>query len=228
MRTCRVVLAALAMLVLAPTTALASVNVGQSGWFWGNPLPQGNTINALDFAGARGYAVGAFGTILRSDDGGGTWSGLAGGTAVDLNLLQAVDTNTVIAGGRCTLRRSEDGGKTFARLPFTSSESSCSSTVSALWFTAPKTGYIVLADGTVLRTDDGGATFSRSDGDPRHPGDRRHRRARGHPLHRHRHRGRDHPRGRRRADLPHDRRRRVLDAGQERGLRPVRRHVRGR
>ena len=161
MRTCRVVLAALAMLVLAPTTALASVNVGQSGWFWGNPLPQGNTINALDFAGARGYAVGAFGTILRSDDGGGTWSGLAGGTAVDLNLLQAVDANTVIAGGRCTLRRSEDGGKTFTRLPFTSSESSCSSTVSALWFTAPKTGYIVLADGTVLRTDDGGATFSR-------------------------------------------------------------------
>lgn len=156
-----VVVCVLAALAALPAAAPASVSVGQSGWFWGNPLPQGNTIAALDFFGNRGYAAGAFGTILRTDDAGATWSGLAAGTSADLSLLQVVNPDTVVIGGGCTLRRTEDGGKTFSRLPFTASEASCSSPMSALWFTAPKIGYLMLNDGTVLRTDDGGLTFSR-------------------------------------------------------------------
>ena len=80
---------------------------------------------------------------------------------MNLSQLQVIDANTVVVGGGCTLRRSEDGGKVFTRLPFTASESSCSTPLSAMWFTAPKIGYLVLSDGTVLRTDDGGLTFSR-------------------------------------------------------------------
>ena len=64
-------------------TAEASVLVGHSGWFWANPLPQGNTLRALDFAGERGYAVGDFGTVLRSGDAGGSWTGLTTGTTAD-------------------------------------------------------------------------------------------------------------------------------------------------
>src|SRR4051812_45415829 len=68
----------------------AAVQVSQSGWFWGNPTPQGNTLRALDFLSGSGYAVGDAGTALRTDDGGATWTGLATGTSADLDRLQVV------------------------------------------------------------------------------------------------------------------------------------------
>jgi photosystem II stability/assembly factor-like uncharacterized protein len=74
--------------------------------------------------------------------------------------VQAVDPNTVIVGGGCSVRRSTDGGATFTRLPFTSSEDSCPSNVAAFDFSDPATGYIVLDRGTVIRTADGGRSFS--------------------------------------------------------------------
>ena len=69
----RLALAAAAALLIAAALiqgAGAETTVGQSGWNWGNPQPQGHTLRALDFAGGRGYAVGDFGTLVRSDDGG--------------------------------------------------------------------------------------------------------------------------------------------------------------
>ena len=55
-------------LLAAAQAAQAAVQVGSSGWLWGNPLPQGNTIRALSFAGAQGYAAGDFGTLLHTTD----------------------------------------------------------------------------------------------------------------------------------------------------------------
>ncbi len=48
-----VVAAAISFVTAAP--ALAGVQVGASGWVWGNPLPQGNTVRALSFAGLNGW-----------------------------------------------------------------------------------------------------------------------------------------------------------------------------
>src|SRR4028119_821178 len=44
-------------------------------WEWQNPLPQGNSIFAIRFAGDKltGWAVGADGTILYTRDGGFNW-----------------------------------------------------------------------------------------------------------------------------------------------------------
>src|SRR5215213_2677815 len=95
-----------ALLALGAPAAGASVQVGSSGWEWGNPLPQGNTVRALSFAGASGYAAGDFGTLLRTDDGGTTWTGLPAGTYANFTEVQAVDADTVIAGGGCVMRRS--------------------------------------------------------------------------------------------------------------------------
>ena len=75
--------------------AAPAASVGHSGWFWGNPLPQGNTLSGIDFAGARGYAAGAFGTVLRTDDGGGSWTGISTGITADLVRVRAIDANTV-------------------------------------------------------------------------------------------------------------------------------------
>jgi photosystem II stability/assembly factor-like uncharacterized protein len=152
---------ALILLAVVPVSARASVLVGHSGWYWGNPLPQGNSIASIDFAGGRGYAAGAFGTLLRTDDQGATWSGVTTGIVNDLTTVDAVDANTVIIGGGCSARRSDDGGGTFHRLPFTPSELSCGSSIQALSFASPTVGLLLLQDGTLLATADGGSSFSR-------------------------------------------------------------------
>jgi len=155
------------VLVMAATAsgvlgaAGAGVSVGHSGWFWGNPQPQGNALNGIDFAGSRGYAAGDFGTLLRTDDAGATWDGLPTGITAPLVNVRVVDANTVVIGGDCALRRSDDGGQTFTRLPWTASDQNCPSSIAAFYFPSPSVGYVMTNDGSILRTDDGGTTFAR-------------------------------------------------------------------
>ena len=137
------------------------VSVGHSGWFWGDPQPQGNSLHGIDFVGSRGYAAGDFGTLLRTDDGGATWEGLPTGITAPLVTVRVIDSNTVVIGGDCALRRSDDGGKTFTRLPWTGSDQSCPSPIASFAFPSPSVGYLMTEDGSILRTDDGGKTFSR-------------------------------------------------------------------
>src|SRR5436190_12881658 len=85
------------LLAVLPALAPASVQVGSSGWQWGNPLPQGNTLHAMSFAGTSGYAAGDFGTLLRTTDGGSTWTGLLSGTFTDLTEVQAIDADSLFA-----------------------------------------------------------------------------------------------------------------------------------
>ncbi len=152
--------AALSLAVACP--AHAAVQVSQSGWQWGNPTPQGNTIRTIDFVAGRGYAIGDDGTALRTDDGGATWTGLATGTSQDLTRVQAVtpDVVVILGGNGCVVRRSDDGGRTFRKM-FVLAEVGCPDRVAAAHFVSPQVGYLLLQDGNVLRTTDGGETFGR-------------------------------------------------------------------
>lgn len=145
-----------------PAAASANVQVGSSGWSWGNPLPQGNTLRAMAFSGTTGYAVGDFGTLLQTADGGTSWTGLRAGTFSNLTELQVLDANTLFAGGGCVARRSVDGGRTFTRIAFTNVESACppDSTLAALAFTDANFGYVFEASGQVFQTPDGGTRFA--------------------------------------------------------------------
>jgi photosystem II stability/assembly factor-like uncharacterized protein len=134
------------------------MSVLQSGWVWSNPTPQGETLNDVAFAGARGYAVGQEGTVLRSDDGGRTWIGLPSETQSNLLHVQVPDPNTVIVGGGCTLRESTNAGVSFQRLPVISSEHGCASEIVSFSFLNASTGFIKLTDGEILRTTDSGRT----------------------------------------------------------------------
>jgi photosystem II stability/assembly factor-like uncharacterized protein len=151
-----------ALLVVLATASAASVRVPLSGWNWGNPAPQGNDLKAIDFLAGRGYAVGAAGTALRSDDGGATWSGLATGTGANLSRLQIIDPETIVVLGAdgCVLRRSDDGGRTFHKI-FILAEVSCPDQVQSAYFVDKSTGYLLLRDGSVLRTTDAGQSFSK-------------------------------------------------------------------
>ncbi len=154
--------ALVALLALAALAAPAGANVqvGSSGWQWGNPLPQGNTLHELSFAGATGYAAGDFGTLLKTTDGGATWSGLPVGTFQSLSIVQAVDANTVVAGGGCVARRSTDGGQTFSSIAFAAVESSCKSPLRDMSFVSATLGFLLLEDGSVYTTTDGGTQFT--------------------------------------------------------------------
>jgi photosystem II stability/assembly factor-like uncharacterized protein len=163
-------LAALALMLGGAATAPAAVRVPLSGWNWGNPTPQGNDLEAIDFLGGRGYAVGSAGTALRTDDGGLHWSGLATGTRGDLTRLQIIDPETlvVLGGDGCVLRRSANGGATFARI-FIVAEQNCPDRVRAFHFVDRNVGYLLLADGSVLRTADAGVSFSKQTAIPGTP-----------------------------------------------------------
>jgi photosystem II stability/assembly factor-like uncharacterized protein len=142
-------------------SAAGAVSVGHSGWTWGNPSPQGNEIRGLEFVGDRGYAAGAFGTLLRTDDAGSNWTGLSTGLTQNLTRLRVIDTDSLVLAAGCALRRSDDAGQTFSRLPWTASDLRCASGIASLHFPSSEVGYIVVQNGTVLRTVDGGQTWTR-------------------------------------------------------------------
>jgi photosystem II stability/assembly factor-like uncharacterized protein len=161
-RSVSALLLAVCVFVLAASSAAAApVSTGHSGWFWGNPQPQGNTLSGLDFAGSRGYAAGTFGTLLRTDDAGATWSGVNTGLTDPLTGVQVIDASTVVVGGACALRRSDDAGASFSRLPWTAADEDCPSAIAAFNFPTGDVGYLLTHDGSVFRTTDGGQTFSR-------------------------------------------------------------------
>jgi hypothetical protein len=91
----------------------------QKDWIWQNPLPQGNTL--LDVCSIDEntiIAVGYYGTILKTYDGGSSWEIMNSGTNERLIAVYFVNAFTgYIAGGWGTLLKSSDGGKNWHPLP---------------------------------------------------------------------------------------------------------------
>jgi photosystem II stability/assembly factor-like uncharacterized protein len=138
----------------------AGVSVGHSGWEWSNPLPQGNSIRSLDFIGASGYAAGDFGTVLRTDDSGATFSAVASGLTEDLVRVRMIDLDSLVIAGGCALRRSDDAGSSFRRLDW-AADSGCRSPLASIAFPSGSVGYVLQQDGRVHRTADGGESWLR-------------------------------------------------------------------
>ncbi len=150
------------------TTTPTPVWTGHSGWTWGSPMPQGQDLAAVGFQGAAGYAVGSLGTVLRSQDGGQTWTGLATGTTDDLDHVQELSPTTVIAGGGCTVLESTNSGASFTTLPL-GLPANCEP-VAGVSFSTATQGYVELEDGTIFYTDDGGRTVQARSPVPVGPG----------------------------------------------------------
>lgn len=150
-----------ALLALDGSSA-ADVNVSNSGWAWSNPTPQGRTLHAVAFSSAGAYAVGDGGTALFTPDAGRTWGGLVTGTSANLERVQALSPSTIVVGGAegCALRISVDGGQIFKRI-FSVAESHCEEPVAAFSFVSPQVGFLLLENGAIDVTADGGETFSR-------------------------------------------------------------------
>jgi photosystem II stability/assembly factor-like uncharacterized protein len=136
----------------------------------GNGSGQAPALAAVEFVDSgHGWVAGA-GRIMATSDGGASWTRQYAGQA-DLNQVDFVDVDHGWAAGGGTLLRTADGGATWTPLA-----EPCQGELSSLHFVSPAVGYAVAAapsgspspggpyttatGGTLLRTGDGGATWS--------------------------------------------------------------------
>jgi photosystem II stability/assembly factor-like uncharacterized protein len=169
----RFISVALAFLAVALVLVLGAAPGSASAdacWTWRNPVPQGNDLRGITFAGGgSGWAVGDGGSLLRSDDLGASWQLLPTQTGAWLSDVSFGDADHGIAvGERGTVLRTADGGATWEVLVTSAGEEH-----QAVVMTSASTGWILTtrvdpavddpttADFTsaLLRTDDGGATW---------------------------------------------------------------------
>lgn len=143
----------------ASATATAGVVSGNTGWAWSNPLPQGNSLAKIDSIAGRAYAGGESGTLMRSDNGGVTWTGVRTGLLGTINVVRPVTPDIVVFASGCALRRTDDGGATVKRLPWGASDDSCPAKIVSLSFPTSLIGYILLEGGDVMTTTDGGDSW---------------------------------------------------------------------
>ena len=81
-------------------------------WHWQNPLPQGNNLRGASFVDANtGTVVGEYGTIVRTTDGGNSWTIQVSGTTQNLWAVSFKDSNKGTAVGEGgTILGTTDGG----------------------------------------------------------------------------------------------------------------------
>ncbi len=142
-------------LLLAVISLLAPAVFSQ-GWYWQNPLPQGNAIYDLQVIDAATVvAVGDLGVILRTQDGGNTWKLQPSDTSIALYGVHFPNADLGMAvGDSGVILRSEDGGK--------SCLTQISNTIVALravYMFGPSDGVAVGDGGTIIYTIDGGNTW---------------------------------------------------------------------
>lgn len=145
-------------LALAAPSISGAASVGTSGWNWGSPTPTAAPLIDVGFSGTTGYAIGGGGTLLKSTDGGQTWTGLRSGVSAQFLSIQVLSPEIFAFGGGCSALLSTNGGTSFTRLYFTST--SCQEPFAGVAFVNATTGYLALEDGTFVQTTDGGATWS--------------------------------------------------------------------
>lgn len=125
-------------------------------WHWQKPLPQGNHIWDIFFINNQtGWAVTWGGTILKTNNGGSSWTEQNSGTIQDLTEVQFIDDQTGwIVGLGGTILKTTDGGETWqSQVPPTSVN------LFDAHFTDLQTGWAVGEYGTILKTSDGGITW---------------------------------------------------------------------
>lgn len=109
----------------------------------------------LDADEGVGVAVGLGGSVVRSEDGGATWSSVTTSFGQDLFGVGGSGARVVISGEGGLLAFSEDAGRSFRQ-----TESPIPSvTLTDVEFADAQHVYAVGSRGLVLRSDDGGAHF---------------------------------------------------------------------
>jgi photosystem II stability/assembly factor-like uncharacterized protein len=141
-----------------------STDAGQTWSQPALPFPTNRPLAQIQFhdGARRGIAVGAAGTLIRTIDGGQTWTAPASGTTDDLRTVAWLDDQTLLAGGGHSLLKSTDGGATWQSFP-TPPPISANGYLSQLAFPTPQLGFAITGNqtqNTLYRTTDGGQTWN--------------------------------------------------------------------
>lgn len=128
----------------------------QNDWSWQNPLPQGNTLYSVSFADSLiGWAVGEHGTIIKSTDGGETWSLQQSTITERLHSVHAFNENSVYAvSENGTVLKTTDGGESW------NAQSGSQSGINESFFINENLGWMIGNGGTILKTIDAGNNWS--------------------------------------------------------------------
>ena len=130
----------------------ANFSFAQSGWFWQNPLPQGNNLNDITILdNGICYAVGVAGTVIKSTDYGLNWTFIHSDSGRAFNSVQFYNeftgwvASSVFNGtGDCKVLKTTNGGHTWVtkKLDWNSFNYS-------LDFSSLDTGYYTMKNGNV-------------------------------------------------------------------------------
>jgi photosystem II stability/assembly factor-like uncharacterized protein len=147
-----VIVAALAILLLAPAAAFAAY----APWV-AQTSGTAQTLNAVAFADASsGWAVGAGGTIRHTANGGVKWTAQTTGTTQTLYGVAFADTsNGWAVGGSGTILRTTNGGTSWSAV-----KSGTTQTLYGVAFADAANGWAVGNRGTILHTTNGGGKWT--------------------------------------------------------------------
>jgi len=161
-RLSRGVLASVAFLLLSPgvshtTNTESNLQTSVSVWEWINPTPTSNDLQSVaQINGKTAVVVGELGTILRTSDGGNSWSTQWSGTSARLyDVYFAEPFAGTAVGTYGVILRTVNGGTDWYEQD--------SGTDLALWsvfFVDESNGVAGGDDGTILFTSDGGSTWT--------------------------------------------------------------------
>jgi len=129
------------------------------GWQWQNPLPQGNSINAIKFSADKihGWAVGSNGVVLYTNNGGFDWQEQECPANTTLYALFVKDrSHSVITGARGVVLTTKNGGRKWSVR-----QSGTRDHLFAVTFAPddPLMGWAVGTFGSIIATADGGTTW---------------------------------------------------------------------
>lgn len=120
------------------------------------PVPTGENLTSIHFAGELGWISGWSGVILHSPDGGRNWERQDSGIQQGLESVYFADPRHGWAVGWVgAILRTADGGRTWERVRTPSTLWS----LDAVYFRDPKQGWAVGFGGLILASDDGGETW---------------------------------------------------------------------
>ncbi|QBR03293.1 WD40/YVTN/BNR-like repeat-containing protein [Paraburkholderia pallida] len=135
-------------------------------WHQAREVPVSATLSAVTFTDAQhGWAVGQWGVILATRDGGETWQKQRMDLSVDQPLFSVLFTSAqdgIAVGLWSLMLATHDGGKTWARVTVPKPPGAGRADRNLYHVFADKQGalYIDSEQGMVLKSTDGGATWS--------------------------------------------------------------------
>lgn len=152
------------LIVSAPGVATA----GGNPWHWLNPLPRGETLNDVGIApddANWGYAVGNFGCVMKTTDGGANWHLKTPPAPADPSLpipnlysVSVISASTAwVSGENGYVARTTDYGSSW-----TLQDSKMDGTVTEVFFLNQWEGWACSNTGKLAYTADGGTTWTLS------------------------------------------------------------------